>query len=91
MLRIDGKPAHRTLVVEASGPIQLDGRALPGALRLSLRGERSLDAVSLVPLEPYVASAVASETPAGWPAEALKAQAVVARSYALHERAHRGD
>ena len=90
-LRIDGKPADRTLVVDARGPIALDGRELPGALRLSLQGERSFDAVSLVPLEPYVASAVASETPAGWPAEALKAQAVVARSYALHERARRGD
>ena len=41
-LRIDGKPADRTLVVDARGPIALDGRALPGALRLSLRGERSL-------------------------------------------------
>ncbi|HXK23582.1 MAG TPA: SpoIID/LytB domain-containing protein [Myxococcota bacterium] len=85
-LRIDGKPADRTLVVDARGPVVLDGRELPGALRLSAQGERSLDAVSLVPLEPYVASAVASETPPGWPAEALKAQAVVARSYALHER-----
>ena len=90
-LRIDGKPADQTLVIDARGPIRVDGRAMPGALRLSLRGERSLDAVVLVPLEPYVASAVASETPAGWPAEALKAQAVVARSYALHERAKRAD
>ena len=88
-LRINGKPADQTLVIDARGPIRVDGRAMPGALRLSLRGERSLDAVVLVPLEPYVASAVASETPAGWPAEALKAQAVVARCYALHERAKR--
>ncbi len=88
-LRINGKPADQTLVIDARGPIRVDGRAMPGALRLSLRGERSLDAVVLVPLEPYVASAVASETPGGWPAEALKAQAVVARSYALHERAKR--
>ncbi len=38
-----------------------------------------------------MASSVASETPASWPAEALRAQAVVARSYALHERARRAD
>ncbi|MBW2414033.1 MAG: SpoIID/LytB domain-containing protein [Deltaproteobacteria bacterium] len=40
-----------------------------------------------VPLEQYVASAVASEVYADWPAAALRAQAVIARTYALHERA----
>ena len=32
-------------MVDARGPIRVDGRAYPGALRLSARGERSLDAV----------------------------------------------
>ena len=45
--------------------------------------------VRSVPLERYVDSAVASETYASWPREALKAQAVVARTYALHERERR--
>jgi len=44
-------------------------------------------AVISVPLEEYVASAVASEVYADWPAAALRAQAVIARTYALHERA----
>jgi stage II sporulation protein D len=48
-------------------------------------------AIQTVPLEHYVAGAVASETYASWPIEALKAQAVVARTYALHERARHRD
>ena len=89
-VRIGGKPRGSSVVVDARGPIRLDGRAYPGSLRLSAHGESSLDVVNLVALEPYAASAIASETPAGWPLEALKAQAVVARSYALHERERRG-
>ena len=36
-----------------------------------------------VGVEPYVRGVVARESPASWPAEALKAQAVAARTYAL--------
>ena len=39
-----------------------------------------------VGLEQYLYGVVPSEMPASWPAEALKAQAVVARSYALESR-----
>ena len=45
--------------------------------------------VSRVALEPYVESVVASEVYADWPAEALRAQAVVARTYALYQRSRR--
>jgi stage II sporulation protein D (peptidoglycan lytic transglycosylase) len=88
-LRIGKKPCGAQVVVDASGPVRVDGRAFPGSVRVAARGARVLDVVNLVPLEPYVASAIASETPADWPLEALKAQAVVARSYALHERERR--
>jgi stage II sporulation protein D len=45
-------------------------------------GDR-LQAVNLLGLEHYLASVVGSEMPASWPAEALRAQAVAARTYAL--------
>jgi stage II sporulation protein D len=43
-------------------------------------------AVNSVGLEQYLYGVVPAEMPASWPAEALKAQAVVARSYALRSR-----
>ncbi len=39
-----------------------------------------------MPLEDYVAGAVAAEMPASFPLEALKAQAVAARTYAVYKR-----
>jgi stage II sporulation protein D len=43
-------------------------------------------AVNWVDLEEYLYSVLGAEMPASWPQEALKAQAVAARSYALNRR-----
>jgi stage II sporulation protein D len=53
-----------------------------GRLVLSRDG-RGILVVNSVGLEQYLYGVVPAEMPASWPAEALKAQAVVARSYAL--------
>ena len=77
--------------VRAAGGIALDGRTLTGALALiPLPGDR-MDVVNVVPLERYVQGAVSGEVYASWPTEVLRAQAVVARTYALYERARNAD
>jgi stage II sporulation protein D len=53
-----------------------------GRLQILADGER-LQAVNHLPLEAYLGSVVGSEMPARWPAAALRAQAVAARTYAL--------
>jgi stage II sporulation protein D len=53
-------------------------------LRPGLSG--GVTAVNKAELEHYVRGVVPLESPASWPIEALKAQAVAARSYALAER-----
>ncbi len=45
-----------------------------------------ITAVNYVDLEQYLYSVVGAEMPASWSSEALKAQAVAARSYALYHR-----
>lgn len=47
-----------------------------------------LTAVNYVDLEQYLYSVVGAEVYSTWPLEALKAQAVAARTYALYEREH---
>jgi stage II sporulation protein D len=42
-----------------------------------------VNAINAVSLEEYIAGVVARESPSSWPAEALKAQAVAARTYAI--------
>jgi peptidoglycan hydrolase-like amidase len=62
--------------------ISVDGWRYRGRLRL-LQMPAGLLAVNHLPLEDYVASVVGAEMPSSWNREALKAQAVAARSYAL--------
>jgi SpoIID/LytB domain protein len=64
------------------GVLAFDGRLYRGKLELVPQGE-FLRVVNVAALESYLQGVVAGEVPYGWPAEALKAQAVAARSYAL--------
>ena len=43
-------------------------------------------AINVIDLDPYVKGVVAGEMPSSWPLEALKVQAVAARTYALATR-----
>jgi stage II sporulation protein D len=62
-------------------PLEL-ARAYRGQLQVSVVSGK-LRAINLVGLEQYLYGVVPSEVPFSWPEEALKAQAVAARSYAL--------
>jgi len=72
-----------------SDALALNGRAYRGSFRVT--GGRAVRVVNVVGLEPYLWSVVTSEMPDRWPAEALQAQAVVARTYALGHRQSGGD
>jgi stage II sporulation protein D len=62
------------------------GRQYRGKILLDVV-DGKLRAIDIVGLEQYLWSVVPSEMPSNWAAEALKAQAVAARSYALATRA----
>ncbi|MCM1193278.1 MAG: SpoIID/LytB domain-containing protein [Butyrivibrio sp.] len=55
-----------------------------------LRTEEGIAVINEVLLEEYLYSVVPSEMPAGYPAEALKAQAICARTYAYGHMEHAG-
>jgi stage II sporulation protein D len=63
-------------------PLSLGTRAYRGTLRVKKVGS-GLQVVDIVGIEQYLWGVVPSEMPDRWPAEALAAQAVVARTYAL--------
>ena len=64
-------------------PVQVDGHAYPGRIRLAVAGDR-VAAINIVGAETYLLGVLGSEMPQRWPAESLKAQAVAARTYALY-------
>jgi peptidoglycan hydrolase-like amidase len=77
------KPAKGGFVfVGANGETPKEPRWYRGDVLLVSQGNTLL-AVNYVDLESYIASVVGSEVPASWPMDALKAQAIAARSYAL--------
>lgn len=64
------------------GGLRIGPRDYGGALEVWRSGEGLL-LVNELPLEEYVAGTVRAEAPERWPAEALRALAVVARTYAV--------
>lgn len=66
----------------SAGAVLVNGRPYSGRLRLLNEGGR-LRVVNHLSLEDYISSVVGAEMPSGWSMEALRAQAVAARSYAL--------
>jgi stage II sporulation protein D len=86
-LTVNGVP------VELLGPIVFLPGATPleverpyrGQIEVAVTGSK-LDAINIVGLEHYLQGVVAGEMPSSWPEEALRAQAVAARSYALAHR-----
>jgi SpoIID/LytB domain protein len=77
-------PAPLTFIPGGS-PLRFGSTAYRGQLQVSVANGR-LRAINLVGLEAYLYGVVPSEMPKDWLPEALKAQAVAARSYALAVR-----
>jgi stage II sporulation protein D len=74
-------------------PLRLLGPALNGVTSGLYRGAvelrtegRGLTSINVLDLDSYVRGVVAGEMPSSWPLEALKSQAVAARTYALTTR-----
>lgn len=78
----DPLPAEVWFETSGDQTVLLNGRSYSGRLRI-LPSPAGLLVVNHLPLEHYVASVVGAEMPSSWSMEALKAQAVAARSYAL--------
>ena len=79
--------ARSSGVIRVTGPEELVTVAGKGVYRDVIEYRPGLSggvtAVNKVELENYIRGVVPNESPASWPIEALKAQAVAARSYAL--------
>lgn len=74
-----------TIRPSGAGELALDGRRYRSALELRYKSG-GLTAVNIVPVDDYLRSVVPEEMPVDWPAEAIKAQSVAARSFALASR-----
>ncbi|TVQ81324.1 MAG: SpoIID/LytB domain-containing protein [Phycisphaeraceae bacterium] len=89
-----GDPGER-LMVEPSAPgalLTVSGSPLPGMISLHGRWDSApnrFDVVEHVPIELYLPGVISKELYLHWKPETFRAQAIAARSYALHERQRR--
>ena len=92
VLLVNDLPFSGRALYLRGGPIASDilsykGKKYRGALRITLR-ENRFNVVNVLPIEDYLEGMLASEMSPSWELEALKAQAVAARSYALYMVKH---
>jgi stage II sporulation protein D len=88
-LTVNGKVLHR---FTASAPlfVQVNGRKYRGIVEIS-PVDKGVLVVNELPLEDYLLGLINCEISSQWPMEAIKAQAVVARSYAVYQIEARKD
>ncbi len=86
-LTVNGKVVD-SLTVSAPAMATANGKGYRGTLEITL-AERGLLVVNELPLEEYLVGLINCEISSAWPLEAIKAQAVVARSYALYQKESR--
>lgn len=63
-----------------------NGKAYRANIELHRINDSCFDVVNNLPIEPYVLSVVGCEMPVYWKSEAIKAQAIACRTYALYHK-----
>jgi len=89
-LLVDGRPVGRRWRIGGGGSVAVNRMRFRGELEF-LRISNGMQVINEVELEDYVSGILGREVYPDWHPEMLKAQAVVARSYALHQRGEAGD
>ena len=80
------RPVLYASLKSSTGIIAWEGNHYQGDLLVvTTKDQESCDLVNRVPLETYIKTLLTKEMNGKWPIEALKAQAVAARTYAIHK------
>lgn len=96
-LELNGAPLLGDTVRFRPGTAELDagvpGKSALHAAHWDVRGDvvarqvrGKVELINVIPLEDYLAAVLGGEMPVSFPLEALKAQAVAARTYAVHKK-----
>ncbi len=87
-LTSDQLVAHKAYIEPmGEGQIKVNGKSFRGSMEIVEEPRGTLTVINQLPLEEYVMGVLAGEIPRNWPLEALKAQAVAARTFAVLNRA----
>ncbi|NVN89563.1 MAG: SpoIID/LytB domain-containing protein [Desulfuromonadales bacterium] len=76
---------YRRLTFSAPGAVFINGKPYRGQSEISF-GDRGILVVNELLLEEYLVGLINCEVSSSWPIESVKAQAVIARTYALYRK-----
>jgi len=85
---VAGGVTARRLVFVSPSLVKINGRGYRGIIELH-PVDKGMLAVNELPLEDYLVGLINCEISSLWPIEAVKAQAVIARSYAIYQKDNR--
>jgi len=88
-LQLEGK-LYKRLSFSASSVVYVNNKPYRGLAELSV-ADKGILVVNQLPLEEYLVGLINCEISSAWPIEAVKAQAIIARTYALNRRKGRMD
>lgn len=88
-LLLEGK-LYRRLTFSASSAVLVNGKPYRGLAELTV-ADKGILVVNQLPLEEYLVGLINCEISSAWPIEAVKAQAIIARTYALNRKAARSN
>ncbi len=77
-------------LVSKDGIVRVNGRAYRGAVEVRRKAGGKLMVINDVDIEDYLKGVIPAEIPFDWETEAVKAQAVASRSYALYQKGEAG-
>lgn len=80
-----GGASVRVLKLSSPGLLQINGKRYRGKIEI-VPAEKGLVVIDEILLEDYLVGLINCEISSQWPLEAVKAQAVIARSYALYQK-----
>ncbi len=83
-LLVEGKKFRR-LLFSASSAVYVNNKPYRGLAELSV-ADNGIQVVNQLPLEEYLVGLINCEISSSWPIEAVKAQAIIARTYALNRK-----
>lgn len=83
-LQVEGKLFQR-LTFSASSAVYVNNKPYRGLAELSVT-DKGIQVVNQLPLEEYLVGLINCEISSAWPIEAVKAQAIIARTYALNRK-----
>ncbi len=87
---IVGDSSFSRLTFGTSSAVYVNGKPYKGVAEIT-PGDKGLLVVNELPLEDYLVGLINCEISSAWPIEAVKAQAVIARTYAINRKNARKD